>query len=364
MSVETSGSSLYWRMPSSAPAVRLGGERLVDLLLLVARDDLADEVDHRAGDHRRAHGDAVQLAVELGQHEADGLGGAGRGRHQVDGRGARAAQVLVRGVLEVLVGRVGVDRGHDPALDPDRVVEHLGHRRQAVGRARGVGDHVVLLRVVGVVVDAQRERHVRLGGRRGDDHLLGAGVEVLGGVVALGEEAGRLDHHVGADVGPGQRRPGRARRTRAARRRRRSARSRWARPRPGTGPRIESYLSRWASVFVSVMSLTPTQSMSSPRACAARKTLRPMRPKPLIPAFKAIRDSFVVRSALTRLNLSQGRRGGFWTSRWTTSTSRSPRAAYTRARCSAITTERWRPPVQPMPTVRCALPSCSYFGSR
>ena len=58
---------------------------------------------------------------------------------------------------------------------------------------------------------------------------------------------------------------------------------------PGKGPRIESYLSRCASVFVSVMSLTPTQSMSSPRAWAARNTLRPMRPKPLMPAFKAIR---------------------------------------------------------------------------
>jgi hypothetical protein len=28
--------------------------------------------------------------------------------------------------------------------------------------------------------------------------------------------------------------------------------------------------------------------MSAPRACAARKTLRPMRPKPLMPAFKAM----------------------------------------------------------------------------
>src|SRR5215210_430662 len=57
---------------------------------------------------------------------------------------------------------------------------------------------------------------------------------------------------------------------------------------PWKGPRIESYLSRWASVFVSVMSLTPTQSMSAPRAWAARNTLRPMRPKPLMPAFKAM----------------------------------------------------------------------------
>src|SRR4051812_13096917 len=55
---------------------------------------------------------------------------------------------------------------------------------------------------------------------------------------------------------------------------------------PGNGPRIESYLSRVASVLVSVMSFTPTQSMSAPWAWAALKTFLPMRPKPLIPAFK------------------------------------------------------------------------------
>src|SRR3954447_24884717 len=52
---------------------------------------------------------------------------------------------------------------------------------------------------------------------------------------------------------------------------------------PGNGPKTESYLSRWASVPESVMSLTATISMSALDSCAARNTLRPMRPKPLIP---------------------------------------------------------------------------------
>src|SRR6202034_1236318 len=52
-------------------------------------------------------------------------------------------------------------------------------------------------------------------------------------------------------------------------------------------PRIESYFSRCASVFESVMSLTATISMAgSPRA--ARKILRPMRPNPLIPTLTAM----------------------------------------------------------------------------
>src|SRR5215218_6102051 len=46
-------------------------------------------------------------------------------------------------------------------------------------------------------------------------------------------------------------------------------------------PKVESYLSRWARVLLSVRSLTATISRSRP--LAARKKLRPMRPKPLMP---------------------------------------------------------------------------------
>src|SRR5918995_4570748 len=54
---------------------------------------------------------------------------------------------------------------------------------------------------------------------------------------------------------------------------------------------MESYLSRWASVSASVRSLTATKSRSDPAALAARNRLRPMRPKPLIPTFTAMRES-------------------------------------------------------------------------
>src|SRR3954466_6053854 len=57
---------------------------------------------------------------------------------------------------------------------------------------------------------------------------------------------------------------------------------------PGNLPNTESYLSRWPSVPASVMSLTATISTSAPCACAARKTLRPIRPKPLIPTRTAM----------------------------------------------------------------------------
>ena len=63
---------------------------------------------------------------------------------------------------------------------------------------------MVRLGVVVVEVDAEGDGDVRLLGGGRDDHLLGAGLEVLGGVGARGEEAGRLDHDVDAEVGPRQ----------------------------------------------------------------------------------------------------------------------------------------------------------------
>ncbi len=51
---------------------------------------------------------------------------------------------------------------------------------------------------------------------------------------------------------------------------------------PSKRPMMESYLSRWARVLTSVRSLIATISKPSPWAWAARKKVRPMRPKPLI----------------------------------------------------------------------------------
>src|SRR5262249_34681039 len=51
----------------------------------------------------------------------------------------------------------------------------------------------------------------------------------------------------------------------------------------GSRPRIESYLSRWARVALSVRSLAPTSSTSAPEASTARKKWRPIRQTPLIP---------------------------------------------------------------------------------
>ena len=65
-------------------------------------------------------------------------------------------------------------------------------------------------------------------------------------------------------------------------------------------PRIESNFSRWAREALSVRSLTATISMSASPACTARKKLRPIRPKPLIPT-RTVTALLPTGSVFTRL---------------------------------------------------------------
>ena len=96
-----------------------------------------------------------------------------------------------------------MNRRHEALLDTEPVVQHLGQRRQAVRRAGGVGDHRVLRRVVGGVVDAETHREIRVSRGSRDDHPLGATLEVPRRCVARREHAGRLDDHLDAVVAPG-----------------------------------------------------------------------------------------------------------------------------------------------------------------
>lgn len=81
---------------------------------------LASHLDNKVnnGDIGGGHAesDTVQLALELGQHQGDGLGSSGGGGHNAEGSGPSTAQVAVRGVQQALVTGVRVGRGHG-ALD-------------------------------------------------------------------------------------------------------------------------------------------------------------------------------------------------------------------------------------------------------
>ena len=151
-SVETSGFALTPRTPFSGPSAA-ASHRLVDLFLAGRPRGGEGQVDHADIRHRHPDRGAVELALQLGQHEADSLGGAGRGRDQIDGGGTRPVGILMQRVHGALVAGIGVHRRHVAVLDADRLVQHLRHRSEAIGGAGGVGDDVVLLREL-VVVDA------------------------------------------------------------------------------------------------------------------------------------------------------------------------------------------------------------------
>src|SRR4029077_20640914 len=118
--------------------------------------------------------------------------------------GAGTTEVAVWAVLQVLVLGVGVDRRHQAPDQAELVIDDLGQRAEAVRGARGVGDDV-LAAVVFVVVHADDNRQVFALGRRGDDDLLGSGVQVTLGLCGVGEDAGGLDDDVDPQVTPGQR---------------------------------------------------------------------------------------------------------------------------------------------------------------
>ena len=183
-------------------AVRGGAEGVVDLVDVCLAAERDHEVRERARRYGRTYGDAVHLALQVGEDEPDRLRGAGRCRDQVDRGRTRPAEVLVGEVEDHLVVRVRVNGRHEAALDLAELVEHLGERRDAVRRAGRVRDDVVRLGVVRVVVDAEDDCEVRVGRGGGDDDFLRPGVEVLLRTFAIGEEPGRLDDDVHAEITP------------------------------------------------------------------------------------------------------------------------------------------------------------------
>src|SRR5690606_10352582 len=185
-------------------AFRGGLENAVDFLDRGFTRGNEGQVDDGHVDRRHADGVAVELAVEFGQHQAHGGSGAGLGgNHAVRGR-TGAAQVGVVDVGQHLVVGVGVDGGHQAVDDAQLLVQRVDQRRQAVGGARGVGDD----RVGGLqdlVVDAVDDGGVDiLAARGGDDDFLGAALQVGRGLFLGGEEARAFQHHVHAQVAPGQ----------------------------------------------------------------------------------------------------------------------------------------------------------------
>ena len=127
MSEETIGSSVL-QDAGEAPVSAWRAERVVDLVRArLARDVTVRSTTEPVGTGARtakpcslpcSSGITRPIAFAAPVDAGTRLTAAARARRKV----------LVRRVLQALVGRVGVDRGHQAALDADRVVQHLGDR--------------------------------------------------------------------------------------------------------------------------------------------------------------------------------------------------------------------------------------------
>ena len=162
----------------------------------------AGQVDHGDVGGGHPHGHAGEFAVELWDHLSDGLGGTRAARDDVLGGRTTTSPVLGRRPIDGLLGGgIGVDGRHQALDETPFVIHDLGQRGQAVSGARGVGQDVDV-GFIGGVVDAHDE-HGGIGGRSRDDHLLGAALQVGGGLLGGGEDPGRFDNVFGTRLGPG-----------------------------------------------------------------------------------------------------------------------------------------------------------------
>lgn len=175
---------------------------LLDLVVRGTLLDTAGEVNDGDVRGRHTHGHTGELAVEGGDDLADGLGGAGGGGNDVLGCSTATTPVLGGGSIDNLLGSgVGVNGGHETLNDTELVVDDLGEGSQAVGGARGVGEDVDVLLVLGVV--DTHDEHGGVSGGSGDDDLLGTTLQVGRGLLGGGEDTSGLDDVGGTGLSPG-----------------------------------------------------------------------------------------------------------------------------------------------------------------
>ena len=184
--------------------IRLAGflHGRADLFVAGFLHSLHREINDRDGRRGHTEGHAGELSFDLGNGQTDGFGRAGGRRNDVDRRGTSALPIFLGRTVDRLLGRgVAVHRGHETLLDAEALFEKdVDDRREAVRCATGVGNDVVLGRVVFVVVHAHDDSDVLFLGGSGDDDFLRTGVEVAFGFGGFGEEAGRFDDDVDTEI--------------------------------------------------------------------------------------------------------------------------------------------------------------------
>ena len=159
------------------------------------------QIDYRNVERRNAERHTGQFACQRGDYLAYGLGCTRRRGDDVADRRTAAAPVLHRRTIYGLLRSGSRMYGsHQTFDDAELVVDDLGQRSQAVGRARCV--RYDILACVGIGVHAAYEHRgiVFRGGRHND--VFGTGCNVGLGLLLGQEQTGRLYDILGADFVP------------------------------------------------------------------------------------------------------------------------------------------------------------------
>ena len=93
-------------------------------------------------------------------------------------------------VQKALIIGIGVDSGHESTLNAEGVINGLSHRSQTVGCARSVRNNIVGGGVIFVLIYAHDDRDVFTLSRCGNDHLFGAGSDVLSSRLRVSKDTG------------------------------------------------------------------------------------------------------------------------------------------------------------------------------
>ena len=166
--------------------------------------EVRGQVDHGHVGGRHAEAHAGHLALERGDHAADGLRRAGGGGNDVvEHAAARAPVAAAAGIDGLLLARRGMDGGHQALLDAELLMHDLGERREAVGGAARVGHHAHIAAVEHMVHAHDEGRGRLVLGGRGDDDLLRAALEVAGRFLGVVVRAGGFDDVLRAAALPG-----------------------------------------------------------------------------------------------------------------------------------------------------------------
>ena len=172
---EVGGNNLIGGVKEDALEISLGSlfHGLADFLVGSVFGGADGEIDDTDGGCGNAEGHAREFALDFRANEADGFGGSGGRRNNVNGGGSSAFPIFAGWTIDCFLGGgVAVDGGHESFFHTESLFNENVHEwGETVGGAGRIGDDVMFRVVVLEMIDAHDDSDVLALGRGGDDDL-------------------------------------------------------------------------------------------------------------------------------------------------------------------------------------------------